>query len=280
MIERRIGNNIVKYPEQEQKKILPPQKSIIPNDGMRLSVSKMQLFAKCPKAFQFNYIEDLSFADEAECLTQGKELHDMFYYAGQFAVPEEMRAMKNYSKYPEHCENFISYLRRMMLARGTSIPTFAEKEIYDPELNVLLYIDRIDMNKDGTVDITDYKTGDVHHISTHRFQLAFYAYFVEKVLKLKVKRWAVFYSKKGIPFSELVSRNKIDLIQSVVLAMRQDIFRSIKDNDFPKRPSRLCEFCSYRQYQVCDAKGSRCGDYFGVLNVFKYGDHKKKVSEV
>ena len=150
---------------------IPSNRDDLPFSADRMSVSRMQLWEKCAYAYRLNYEEDLRHLDESEHLTSGKEIHELFYLASLNAEPESIRILPNYKKYQDDCERFIEFSRLMWRKNGTSIPLLAEYEIYDEELNVLMYIDRIDKHDDG-IQILDYKSGGYKSIACYRFQLA------------------------------------------------------------------------------------------------------------
>ena len=61
MVARKIGKKLVYYKEQKQGVIKPLKGHNYVNDVDRMSVSKMQLFEKCPYAFRFYYHDNLKF---------------------------------------------------------------------------------------------------------------------------------------------------------------------------------------------------------------------------
>ena len=266
MIKRMIGKKIIELPEQKQPRIRPLKRSEIPNKDNRLSVSKMQLFEKCPYAYKLRYIDEVVLEDP-ECVKRGKKLHEMFYYASLSKHPEVIRTFKDYRDFPEDCENFIRFSRKMLLTRGTSIPFYAEKEIFDKENNVLLYIDRVDKVGDF-VDILDYKTGKYHELRYHHFQLAFYTYFIEKQLGVKVRKWGIFFSASGKYTYEKAIRPKVDMIPGFVDIIRDKIIEAERNKHFPKRFSLMCRFCPYRHFGLCAPKKDIGGPYFGILDIF------------
>jgi hypothetical protein len=153
---------------------------------------------------------------------------------------------------------------------GASIPLHAEYEIFDEDFNILMYIDRIDEYKDG-LQLIDYKTGSYKDISLYRFQLAVYAYFVEKHLKKKVKRWGVFFSQKGMIKYEKADRHKIMLVPVIIKIIRERIQESRKNGQYPRRYTQLCNFCAFLQYGLCSlAIGQKkANGLFGLLEIFK-----------
>lgn len=249
-----------------------PKKSIIPNfderGRIRLSVSKMQLFEKCPLAFKYSYLEklDLKENEDRERLDMGVDIHDALYCAS-FQNAEVLRSNELYGKYSVHFENFISFQRLMKKKTGSSIPLYAEKEIFDKDDFVLLYIDRINDLGDGTVEILDYKTGNIGSLSKHQFQLALYTYYVEKHLMLKVSKWSIFYTKENKYKSMYVNRSKVKIIPEIIRLVRQRM-NSCFVEGFEKRPNQLCSWCSYTQFGLCSSGQKKTFATFGLLEIF------------
>lgn len=249
---------------------------------MRLSVSRMQLFEKCALAFKFSYIDKLKLADEMsrELLDTGKDLHDIFYKASFQIHPEILRTSENYNEWQEHMESFISLQKTFASAYGDHRPYMAEKEIFDEEDFVVLYIDRINMLPDGTVEVLDYKTGGVHALSRHHFQLALYVYYIEKHLGLKVSKWSIFYTKHNKYKSEAVDRAKVRMIPNIVGLVRERIDECFSIGSFKKRPSIMCNFCPMLQYGLCTSGKNKSFNTFGLLEIYsKSWDAKEDVGD-
>jgi hypothetical protein len=280
MVKRETSNgDEFEYPEQQEKMPVPSNRDDLPEDPNRMSVSRMQLFEKCPYAYRLSYVEGLKCLDEDnERLSQGKQLHELFYLASLKPFPEAIREMYGYRKYQDDCERWIEFSRLKWRKTGTCIPLHAEYEIFDEEFNMLMYIDRIDSYEDG-LEILDYKTGGYKDISCYRFQLAAYAYFVEKYLKLKVKRWGVFFSQKGMVKYEKADRHKIELVPVMIKLVRERVFDCRDSGVFKKRNTTLCRFCAFLQHGLCsvDLKEEKANGLFGILDVFK--DYKEEKSD-
>jgi CRISPR/Cas system-associated exonuclease Cas4 (RecB family) len=265
---------LVKEIDYEGVYVADPVRNVFPeydNIGrMRLSVSRMQLFEKCFLAFKFSYVDKLDIADEAgrELLDTGKDLHDIFYKASFQIHPEIVRSLECYNEWGEHLESFISLQKTFASAYGDHRPYMAEKEIFDAQDFVVLYIDRINMLPDGTVEVLDYKTGSVHSLSRHHFQLSLYAYYVEKHLGLRVSKWSIFYTKHNKYKSENVDRAKIRMIPEIVGLIRERIDECFSRGVFEKRPSQMCGWCPMLQYGLCSSSTNKSYNSFGLLEIY------------
>lgn len=270
MVLRR--KNTIKVVDYEAIDVDPPKKTDIPEyDGrgrMRLSVSRMQQFAKCGYAFKLGYVDKLIISDESEALGTGKVVHDLLYNAAHQPHPEVLRSHETYQENSIHYENFIAY-ENAFRKHYNSKCLFAELELYDPDDHVVLYIDRVNDLQDGTVEIMDYKTGALGPLSKHRFQLALYSYYIEKITHYKVSKWSIFYTKHNKIKSEVVDRKRINMVPEFVRIIREQIDEEFLTNGFNKRPTFLCNWCVYRHYGICDPSGMKTyKNIFGLLDVY------------
>jgi len=251
-----------------------PVRSQLPEfdeDGrMRLSVSRMQIIAKCPRAFKFAYIDKMRVEFDNKILAMGKLVHDGIYKASICGEPEQIRKTEDYDKATDHFENYIDLHNELARDHGIVAPYLAEYEIIDPDDNVVLYIDRINELPDGTYEIVDYKTGKIHAMPRHYFQLSLYTYYFEKHTGLKVSKWSIFYTKHNKYKSVDADRSRVEMIPEFVRLVREQQ-NEFKDAGFPKRPSIMCDYCDYRNFGICDGKnldGKVYKDPFGILDIY------------
>jgi hypothetical protein len=253
--------------------IPPPRKDEkIPDFPDRMSCSRLQSFVKCPFAFRLQYVDGFKVSDDSIYLSRGKELHDMFYYASMTGMPEVIRSFDGYNKYPEQCENFIAFSRVIMNKNSIKMPLFSEKELYDENHKVLLYIDRIDENGKG-VDILDYKSSmPKTNIKEYRFQLALYTYYVQKMMGLKVKRWGVMFTGgNGALIYEPIDQMKVDMIPEIISLIREDI-ADCAAHAYRKRRNGLCFNCKFKAFSLCDGAPTQAKERnsHGLLDIYRH----------
>ena len=265
----------------------PPRKDdTIADFQDRMSVSRLQTFVKCPFGFKLQYIDGFKVADDNIYISRGKELHDMYYYASMTGMPEVIRSFDGYHKYPEYCESFIEMARTIKTRTGHNMPVLAEVEIYDEHDKVLLYVDRIDQvgKQVGVVDILDYKTGAPKtNIKEYRFQLALYTYYVEKMLKLKVKRWGVMFTGgTGSLIYEPVDRMKVNMIPEMIRLIRDEIADCNAAHAFEKRRNHLCFNCKFKAFSLCDGapNQNRAKHAHGLLDIYRHEWANEEISGV
>lgn len=122
------------------------------------------------------------------------------------------------------------------------------------DATLLGIIDRWNKNADGTVTISDYKTGKKprpQYEGEKRFQLAVYVNLVEKVLELPVSYAELLYLKEGVRWgfapTEKMRHGALKVIEEVWSQIQQ----SCATGQFECKVSKLCNWCSYQN--ICPA---------------------------
>jgi putative RecB family exonuclease len=117
-------------------------------------------------------------------------------------------------------------------------------------------IDRLDIDKDGRLVVTDYKTGRVPGQAQEQLRLAgvhFYAFLCEKVLGERPARVQLLYLRDPICISTVPSDQSIQGLRQRTSAIWSAIERACRLEDFRPKPSALCEYCNWQSY--CPAFG-------------------------
>ena len=115
-------------------------------------------------------------------------------------------------------------------------------------------LDRLDERPDGHLVITDYKTGSA---PPERYALA--AFFALKIYALLIRsrfgrtpaELRLMYLGNSTVYSIPVSDRVLDGMERQLQALATAIRRAISRNDFPPRPSVLCNWCSFQN--ICPA---------------------------
>ena len=236
---------------------------------MKLSISKIGQYEKCAYSFYLSYIRKEKIDKLPKQLEEGTEKHKIFEVvidkakalvlqeniSKSQAIQEAIKQTKNFEKYKDDCNNFVNLSLDIEKQGGDPFPEHKEIQLYDKDLNLGGIIDRVDIEGENVL-ILDYKTGKEHPISDYYFQLAIYAYIYEKNFKKKVTHWGIFFSKAGLLLKEPININEIELAVAKVHYVRELIDNSIKNEDFPKQPSALCNWCVWKQSNKCDGKNT------------------------
>ncbi len=117
-------------------------------------------------------------------------------------------------------------------------------------------IDRLDLDADGELVVTDYKTGKVPGVAHEQGRLGgvhFYAFLCEQVLGRRPARIQLLYLSEPVAIVARPSDQSIRALEQRTLAVWRAVERACALDDFRPHPSRLCEWCSFRDY--CPAFG-------------------------
>lgn len=129
-------------------------------------------------------------------------------------------------------------------------------------------IDRLELDDDGELVITDYKTGAVPwegHEQQRLSGVRLYALLCDRVLGRRPARVQLMYLSKPELIIESPSEQSVTGVARRTEAVGQAIQRACAREDFRPRPGRLCDWCAFRPY--CPAWGgdpARARELLGV----------------
>jgi putative RecB family exonuclease len=119
-------------------------------------------------------------------------------------------------------------------------------------------VDRIASDPDGSIVISDYKTGkipDPRFSSDDRkwFQLLLYAAMYEATTGKRAKRLEYFYLAKNTKHELEVSNEKLQVAKEVVVNVRRGIDEASTSGEFSCNVTNLCNWCHYKKIGICPA---------------------------
>jgi putative RecB family exonuclease len=117
-------------------------------------------------------------------------------------------------------------------------------------------IDRLELDADGELVVTDYKTGRVPSEFFESKSLGgvhIYALLCEEMLGRRPARVQLLYLSKPEAIIATPTEQSCRGVQRKTTALWSAIERSCARDDFRPNPSRLCDFCSFKPY--CPAYG-------------------------
>lgn len=117
-------------------------------------------------------------------------------------------------------------------------------------------IDRLELDDDGGLVVTDYKTGKVPGERQEQGRLTgvhFYSYLCEQLFGRRPSRIQLLYLGEPVAIIATPSEQSTRGLEKKVGAIWQAIERACERDDFRPKPSALCSWCSFRD--LCPAVG-------------------------
>jgi putative RecB family exonuclease len=117
-------------------------------------------------------------------------------------------------------------------------------------------IDRLELDEDGELVVTDYKTGSVPREGFEQDRLGgvhFYALLCQRLLGRRPVRVQLMYLSKPEVLIARPSEQSVVGMERRALALWAAVERACERDDFRPRAGRLCDWCSFRPY--CPAWG-------------------------
>ncbi len=246
-----------------------------------LSPSRVEAFTSCPLAFRFASIDkvaeppsshmvkgtvvhralELLFCREAADRTQDAAMVDL-----ERAITE-LRADAEWAPLglDEGAEAaFLADAERLVqryfamedprAVRAIGLELRLEVPVGDLQLRGI--IDRLELDDDGGLVVTDYKTGRppmVHREQQRLGGVHFYAFLCEQVFGRRPAKVQLMYLSTGEVIETKPSEQSVRFLPRRTEAVLQAIARSCATEDFRPRPGPLCGHCAFKPW--CSAFG-------------------------
>jgi putative RecB family exonuclease len=117
-------------------------------------------------------------------------------------------------------------------------------------------IDRLELDGDGGLVVTDYKTGRAPGTTYEQARLGgvhFYAFLCEKLLGRRPTRIQLLHLREPLAISTVPSEQSSRALHQRASAIWAAVAHACEQEDFQPNPGRLCEHCAYQAY--CPAFG-------------------------
>jgi putative RecB family exonuclease len=117
-------------------------------------------------------------------------------------------------------------------------------------------IDRLELDADGELVVTDYKTGRAPRQTHEQSRLGgvhFYAFLCERLLGRRPRRVQLLHLADPVAITTVPSEQSIRQLERKVRAIWSAIERACEREDFRPKQSRLCDWCAFQAY--CPAFG-------------------------
>jgi putative RecB family exonuclease len=112
-------------------------------------------------------------------------------------------------------------------------------------------IDRLELDADGGLVVTDYKSGRVPGVMHEQSRLGgvhFYAFLCERVLRRRPSRIQLLYLSEPVAIVAEPTAQSIRGLEQRTAAIWKAVERACANDDFRPRPSPLCNWCSFQDY--------------------------------
>ena len=122
-------------------------------------------------------------------------------------------------------------------------------------------IDRLELDEQGGLVVTDYKTGRVPHQNHEQGKLGgvhFYALLCERLFGQRPARVQLLYLAEPLAIITTPTEQSIRGLERKVTAIWKAVERACETEDFRPKPSKLCDWCAFQAY--CPAFGGNPDD--------------------
>jgi len=240
------------------------------------SFSGLSLFKSCPKAFEYKYIKKLTEAFSGIEAHMGSSVHEALEWAytqrslnlepslentldkyneawrkGDFNSIKIVKDDRSKEDYYNDGRNFLLKYMKEIFPSDDTITLYLEHRFELELAENTIYrgvIDRIAKKNDGTIRITDYKTGKVDH-PLDTLQLPSYAmYIFHHNIDAEIE---ICYEdlREGRTIAVSIPRKDARRIKEELLEEIR-IIRNTPPSEFVTKPSTLCGWCGYNP--ICE----------------------------
>ena len=246
-----------------------------------LSPSKVASFKDCALAFRFSAIDRLP-EPPSPWATKGTLVHRALELLLCEPAPERTvatalacldRARADMAADPEFVGLELDAEAEAQFAADAEVLVRRYFELEDPttvqpiglelrlevqvgSLTLRGIIDRLELDADGGLVVTDYKTGKTPGVIHEQSRLGgvhFYAFLCERVLGRRPSRIQLLYLAEPVAIVAEPSDQSIRGLEQRTAAIWKAVERACATDDFRPRPSPLCNWCSFQDY--CPAFG-------------------------
>lgn len=246
-----------------------------------LSPSRVEAFLACPLQFRFASIEKLPDPPSIHT-TRGSLVHRALELLFLRPGPERTAALLDRcidtaidefrtdpeftmlgldpsatERFHQECRSLAAgYLRLEdpRAVRAIGLELRLEAPVGDLTLRGI--IDRLDLDADGELVVTDYKTGRAPSANYERKSMSgvhFYAFLCESVFGRRPAAIRLMYLKSGEVITARPSEQSTRFMTTRTTAVWQAVATACARDDFRPKPGGLCQFCAYQRW--CPAYG-------------------------
>lgn len=248
-----------------------------------LSPSRVDAFLSCPMAFRFASIERLPEPPSVHT-TKGSLVHRALELLFTHANPERTietarhsfeQAMLEYSVHPDYTLLGLDHAQQQAFRDDawTLVEAYFAMEdptaVRDIGLELRLeakvdtlalrgIIDRLELDADGHLVVTDYKTGRSPGAKFEQSRLAgvhFYSFLCQEVLGHRPASIRLMYLRSGEVITATPTAQTVKFLTTRTTAVWKAVEKACTTGDFRPKQGPLCNSCSFRDW--CPAFGGR-----------------------
>ena len=241
-----------------------------------LSPSRVDAFTTCPLAFRFASIEklpeppnvhatkgslvhralELLFVEEPADRTLTAALSALDRAASEFQTDPEFTLLR---LSPEAEAAFVDDAERLVrryftmedptAIREIGVELRLEAKVGDVTLRGI--IDRLELDEDGELVVTDYKTGRPPFASQEQSKLAgvrFYAFLCQQVFGRRPSRVQLLYLSTGETIVSRPTEQSVSFLPRRTLAVLNAVEKACLSGDFRPHTSGLCTVCAFKPW--------------------------------
>jgi putative RecB family exonuclease len=161
------------------------------------------------------------------------------------------------TKFEKECHSLIERYFEMEDPRQVheiGLELWVEAEVGSLTLRGI--IDRLELDEDGELVVTDYKTGRAPSGNYEQKSLAgvhFYSFLCEALFGKRPAKIRLMYLKSGETIETTPTAQSVKFITTRTKAVWSAVERACTTGDFRPRQSKLCDYCSFQKW--CPAFG-------------------------
>jgi putative RecB family exonuclease len=250
----------------------------VPNS---LSPSRVEAFTSCPQAFRFASIDKVPEPPTIH-MSRGTLVHRALELLHtepperrtvEVALTSLDRAYTELAPTADFADLYLTDDQQHVLLDEAEVLVRRSFELEDPRLvrsiglelklearvgslTLRGIIDRLDLDDNGELVVTDYKTGRPPSVKYEQSRLngvQFYAFLCEQNFGRRPARVQLLYLSEPLAIITAPSEQQVRFLPKRVNAVWQAVERACERDDFRPRPGPLCESCFYRAW--CPAFG-------------------------
>ncbi|MFN8015502.1 MAG: PD-(D/E)XK nuclease family protein [Acidimicrobiia bacterium] len=247
------------------------------------SPTSLAQFTNCPLAFKYAYIDKLPQKPQLAA-TRGNIVHRalelLFHHepnkrSKNLAFEMLDRSFIEYSSMPELCELNLNDVEQKQLKHDCESLIKNYFKLENPELiipigieikleykneNTLLrgIIDRLELDDNSNLIVSDYKTGSTPRTSNEDSKFAgvyLYSYLCHQIFGVLPAKVQLIYLKEPTIITATPTFSKLKGIEIKSTAIHKAVSTACEKNDFRANIGPLCHWCSYKE--ICPAQGKK-----------------------